>query len=140
MDSDLANFTKQLEGFSEAVQQATTNTFRQIVVEVGTSVVMLSPVLTGLFRGNWQMSVDSPVKHSLIGTDPEGAATISELRTMAATLTAGEVAYIVNNLEYGYNVESVGWEVTPPYMPVRRTLAQFTELAKEAIAKNKVDK
>lgn len=139
MDADLAGFTKQLEAFTEAVNQATTKTIREVVIEVGSGVINLSPVLTGRFKGNWQMTVGSPSMHSLNSTDPDGAATIAELRKMASTLTPGEVAYIVNNLDYGYNVETVGWQVTPPYMPVRRTLAQFTALANEAIARNKVD-
>lgn len=140
MDADLLAFNKQLEGFVEAVTQATTKTLQQIVVEVGTSVVMLSPVLTGRFRGNWQMTVGQPASHTLEATDKDGAATLSALRQMAATLTAGEIGYIVNNLDYGNNVESIGWAVTPPYAPVRRTLSQFTAIANAAIAKHKVDK
>jgi hypothetical protein len=140
MDADLAAFQKQLEGFIKATEEAVTKTLREIVVEVGTSVVRLSPVLTGRFRGNWQMTVGSPSTHSLMTTDPDGAATIAELKVMAATLNPGEIAYIVNNLDYGYNVETVGWQKTPPYMPVRRTLSQFTQLANEAIERNKVGK
>ena len=140
MDADLLAFNKRLEGFVEAVKQATTNTLQQIVVEVGTSVVMLSPVLTGRFRGNWQMTVGQPASNTLLTEDPDGAATLAALRQMAATLTPGEVGYIVNNLEYGQNVESLGWTVTPPYAPVRRSLSQFTVIANAAIARNKVDK
>lgn len=140
MNIEMRRFTEQLDGFVKATEQAITNTLRDIVVEVGTGVIKFSPVLTGRFKGNWQMTVGSPSTHSLASTDPGGEATIAELRVMAATLNPGEIAYIVNNLSYAYNVEVEGWRVTPAYMPVRRTLSEFTELANEAIARNKVNK
>lgn len=135
---EMKQFTKQIEAFAKATEQAIEKTFQDIVVEVGTTVIRLSPVLTGRFRGNWQMTVGAPSSHSLNTTDPEGDATIADLKIMAATLTPGEIAYIANNLTYGYNIETTGWQVTPPYMPVRRTKAQFDALVKEAIAKNRV--
>lgn len=138
MSTDFSNFNKELEGFIKATEEAMTKTLREIVVEIGTIVVRLSPVLTGRFRGNWQMTVGSPSTHSLDREDLDGSSAIADLKIMAATLNPGEVAYIVNNLTYGYNVETVGWEKTPPYMPVRRTLAQFTALANEAIVRNRV--
>lgn len=140
MSPELDKFFKKLEGFVKATEDAMTTTLREIVVEVGTGVIKFSPVRTGRFKGNWQMTVGTPSTHSNSGTDPTGDATIAELKIMAATLNPGEVAYIANNLTYAYNVEVIGWQVTPPYMPVQRTLSEFTELVKEAIARNKVGK
>ncbi|MNF15907.1 hypothetical protein D3C80_2187000 [compost metagenome] len=57
---------------------------------------------------------------------------------MASTLTPGEIAYIVNNLSYGINVETEGWAVTPPYMPVRLTMDEFKGIVERAAAANKV--
>lgn len=140
MSYELEKFSSQLEGFVKATEHAMTNTLREIVVEVGIGVIKFSPVRTGRFKGNWQMTVGTPSTHSSSGTDPSGEATIAELKVMAATLNPGEVAYIVNNLTYAYNVEVMGWEVTPPYMPVQRTLSEFTALVTEAIDRNKVNK
>jgi len=138
MANGFASFTKQLEEFTKKADEAMTNTFRDIVVDVGGKLITFSPVLTGRFRGNWQMSVGSPSTQSLVTEDKEGTATLAQLRIMAATLHPGEVAWIVNNLDYGKNVEFLGWQVTPPYQPVRRTLAEFEAIANEAIARNKV--
>lgn len=138
MANDFASFTKQLEDFTKKASEAMTATLRDIVVEVGGKLITFSPVLTGRFRGNWQMTVGSPSSHSLATEDKEGTATLAQLKIMAATLNPGEVAWIVNNLTYGRNVEFTGWTVTPPYQPVKRTLAEFEAIANEAIARNKV--
>ena len=138
MAHDFASFTKELEGFVQATEEAMTGALRDIVVKVGTTVINFSPVLTGRFKGNWQMTVGSPSKNSLNVEDPDGAETIADLKIMASTLNPGEIAYIVNNITYGYNIETIGWAQTPPYMPVQRTLSEFTELVNEAIIKNRV--
>lgn len=140
MDADLAAFTRQLEGFMQATQKAITKTFQEIVIEVGDTVVSFSPVLTGLFKGNWQLTVGQPASHSLTGVDPSGSATTSEIKRIASTLSQGDIAYIANNLTYGLNVETEGWQVTPPYMPVRKTVVEFKSICDAAIARNKVDR
>lgn len=138
MNTNADQFTKQLEAFSNATVKAMTNTLRELVVDIGACVIKFSPVLTGRFKGNWQMTVGSPSNHSLPTYDPEGQATLAKIKMMAQTLQPGEIAYIVNNLTYAYNVEVAGWQVTPPYQPVSRTMAEFDALAQEAILRNKV--
>lgn len=140
MDADLESFNRQLESFFKATEQAIAKTFREIVIEVGETVVSFSPVLTGLFKGNWQLTVGSPAAHSLTGVDPSGSATVAEIRSIASKLSQGDIAYIANNLTYGLNVETQGWEKTPPYMPVRKTVVEFKSICDAAIARNKVDR
>jgi len=138
MDADLLRFTKQLEGFQEAFTRASTNVLREVVVDLGSTVITLSPVLTGLFRGNWQLTVGTPSSHSLIETDPEGNETIARIKARVATLVPGELAILANNLEYGYNVETIGWKATPAYAPVRLTEVQFISMVDKAAAKYRV--
>lgn len=140
MSQELDAFIRKLEGFAKATEQAMTETLREIVVEVGATLIKFSPVLTGRFRGNWQMTIGSPSTQSLVTTDEDGAATLAQIKAIAATLQPGEVAWIANNLTYGVNVEFTGWNKTREYMPVRRTLSEFEALADEAIARNKVNK
>src|SRR5450830_25396 len=59
----------------------------------------------GRFRGNWQFSVDAPAEGVLDQVDPSGNVTIAVLRTQVQSLTAGQTAYIVNNLPYGIPLE-----------------------------------
>lgn len=138
MSNGADQFTRSLEGFAKLTTQAMTNALRELVVDVGACVIKFSPVLTGRFKGNWQMTIGKPSSHSLPEYDPEGDATLAKIKMMAQTLNPGEVAYIVNNLTYAYNVEVTGWQVTPPYQPVQRTLAEFEALAQEAITRNRV--
>lgn len=138
MIADLDSFNKELEAFTTATEQALTQTLRETVIEVGATVIRLSPVLTGRFRGNWQMTVGVASNHSLATTDEDGQATLAQIKQMAATLNPGEVAYIVNNLTYGINVETEGWRATPPYMPVRLTMVEFKGIVERAAAANKV--
>lgn len=138
MISGFDSFAKDIEGFVQRTEKALTDSFRDLVVEIGATVIKFSPVLTGRFKGNWQMTVGSPSTHSVPNYDPEGAATLAQLKIMAATLNPGEIAYIVNNLSYAYNVEVDGWAVTPAYQPVQRTYAEFDALVNEAVLRNRV--
>lgn len=138
MISGFDSFTKDLEGFAKATEKALTDSLRDLVVEIGATVIKFSPVLTGRFKGNWQMTVGSPSTHSVPNYDEEGAATLAQLKIMAATLNPGEIAYIVNNLSYAYKVEVEGWTVTPAYMPAQRTYAEFEALVNEAVLRNRV--
>ena len=139
MISGFDSFAKDIEGFAKRTEKALTDSFRELVVEIGACVIKFSPVLTGRFKGNWQMTVGSPSTYSVPSYDPEGEATLAKLKVMASTLNPGEVAYIVNNLSYAYNVEVEGWTVTPAYQPVQRTYAEFDALANEAVMRNRVD-
>lgn len=140
MSNTNALFTTQLEGFKAAFMQAAATVLREVVVDLGSTVVTLSPVLTGLFRGNWQLTVGTPSTHSLTEVDPEGNETIARIKAKVATLNPGELAILANNLTYGYNVETIGWPATPAYAPVRLTEVQFISMVDKAVAKHRVNK
>lgn len=133
------NFADSILEFQSLVSQAVDNMFKDVVIEVGESVISFSPVLTGRFKGNWQLSVSTPTNYSLNTFDPTGASTLSKIVAGSETLTAGEVAYIVNNLTYGYEIEVGGWPSgKEPYMPVRLTEARFAEIVNAAVERRKV--
>jgi hypothetical protein len=91
----------------------------------------------GRFRGNWQFSVDAPADGVLDQIDPSGNVTIAVLRTQVQSLTAGQTAYIVNNLPYGIPLE-YGHSKQAPGGMVRITLARFQQIVDEAIRNNQV--
>lgn len=135
MEADLARFTQQLTEFVTETEKSITDVFQQIVIKVGESVIYLSPVLTGRFRGNWQMTEGTPSNFSLIRYDPDGASTLSEIVSRAANLSAGEVAYIVNNLTYGALIETGNHSLQAPNGVIRVTEARFTEIVNDALMK-----
>ncbi|WP_409300481.1 hypothetical protein [Pseudomonas sp. KCJK8993] len=91
----------------------------------------------GRFRGNWQFSIDTPAEGVLDQIDPSGNVTIAVLRTQVQSLTAGQTAYIVNNLPYAVPLE-YGHSQQAPGGMVRITLARFQHIVDEAIRNNQV--
>lgn len=133
------SFEADMKEFERRVVSAMTSVFQSVVIEIGETVVQFSPVLTGRFKGNWQFGKDSIPAQSLATYDPSGTSTVAAIASGAQTLTAGQVAYIVNNLTYGYEIEIAGWPSgKPPYIPVRRTFDEFERIVNEAIRENSV--
>ncbi|WP_244998609.1 HK97 gp10 family phage protein [Pseudomonas viridiflava] len=126
------SFAESLAAFAENTKAVIDEVFRSVVIEIGTSVVILSPVDTGRFKGNWQLTIDQPSLQSLDRYDKAGHETIAELVAQANQLEAGQVAYIVNNLVYGIPLEYGHSDQAPAGM-VQITLARFQQIVEEAI-------
>ena len=91
----------------------------------------------GRFRGNWQFSIGTPAEGTLDQVDPVGGVTLAKLRLQVQALTAGETAYIVNNLPYGVPLE-YGHSTQAPGGMVRMTLARYQQIVDEATRNNQV--
>jgi len=131
------NFALDVSKWCEKVDGAIDQTLRTIFIEVGSSLVRISPVDTGRFRGNWQFNLDAPALGQLETTDRDGAETISRLVAEANSFTAGQVAYIVNNLPYAVELE-YGHSQQAPQGIVRITVARFQQIVREAARVNQV--
>lgn len=133
------SFGKDMQLFSDLVQQSMTNIFKDVVINVGDTVIGFSPVLTGRFKGNWQFTINSPSAQSLNTFDASGSSTLAKIISGAQSLTTGQVAYIVNNLTYGYEIETAGWPSgKEPYMPVQSTALMFEQIVEEAVRENRL--
>lgn len=142
------NFMEVINGWVTETEDKIDAVLQTIVLKVGESLVHLSPVDTGRFKGNWQLSIDSTSSSSLFREDPEGYATLSEISRTSKTLTAGQVAYIQNHVLYGYDIEygtyngptakvtSAGYSRQAPDGVLRITEARFTRIVNEAILLN----
>lgn len=91
----------------------------------------------GRFRGNWQFTIGAPADGELDRIDPQGAATIAALKAGVASLTAGQTAYLINNLPYAIPLE-YGHSQKAPGGMVRITVARFQQIVDEAIRNNQV--
>lgn len=133
------SFTSDIKQFEQLLNKAMVDVFKSVTIEIGTTVINFSPVLTGRFKGNWQLSINSPSDVSYPNYDASGSSTIAALANGAQSLTIGQVAYIVNNITYGYEIEIAGWPSgKPAYMPVRRTAEEFERIVEEAVRLNQV--
>ena len=131
------SFAESLAAFVEQTKEAIDDVFREVVIEIGTSVIRLSPVDTGRFKGNWQFTVGAPSNQSIDTFDKAGHETIATLVAEVSKLEAGQVAYIVNNLVYGVPLEYGHSDQAPAGM-VQITLARFQQIAEEATRNNQV--
>lgn len=130
-------FTAQIEQWQLKTLAAIEQTFKDVVIVCGETVINLSPVLTGRFKANWQLTKDRPANHSLDAYDDEGSETIAKLRAMAETLELGDLAYIANCLIYSIPLE-YGHSQKAPGGMVRITVEQFQMIVRQAVERNKV--
>ena len=143
------DFPKSIDLFAETVAKKMTNIFRDVVIEAGSSVIRISPIDTGHFKGNWQLTIDGETSGEIDRKDFSGSATIEALITKANSLTIGQVAYILNHVEYGYDLEygtyngptakvtEKGFSRQAPTGMVRVTAARLQAIVEEAIRLNK---
>ena len=81
------SFAESLAAFAEQAKEAIDDVFRDVVIEIGTSIIRLSPVDTGRFKGNWHLSIDNIESVTFDEVDPTGAK-VRTTGTKRATITA----------------------------------------------------
>lgn len=131
-------FLDVINGWVEETKVNLDNILQTIVIKIGQSVVTLSPVDTGLFKGNWQLSIDSSATSSLLREDPDGVATMADIVSKVKTFTAGQVAYIQNHVLYGYDLEyGSSAQARDPDGMVRVTAVKFLQIVDDAVRLHK---
>jgi hypothetical protein len=129
------NFEDVISRWVEETQLKIDDTLQDIVLLIGKNLITLSPVDTGLFKGNWQLSIGTGTNSSLLRHDPTGSAALSDLLVNVRSFTVGQIAYIQNHLTYGYDLE-YGSSQQAPDGVLRVTEARFLRIVNEAIALN----
>lgn len=86
---------------------------KAVILELFSSVILDTPVLSGRLRGNWQVA-STILKGELKVTDPDGRETIIKVQDHldGEKLTRDNVTYLTNNLPYAYRIEYDGWSHT----------------------------
>ena len=106
--------------------------FRKIVFEMAARVIERSPVDTGHFRNNWQITVGpTPTPTEREGNDVSGTAARARVLTELADVKAGQIAWISNPLVYGPRLE-YGYSKQAPAGIVRLTAAEFGQIVAAA--------
>lgn len=141
------SFELDLKAFAEKTSAKANAVVRKIVIDVGTALVLKSPVgdadywqhpappgyVGGRFRANWQYGLSSPVLTTSEKIDPEGGATIQGIVGKVKPDAAGEVHYITNSLPYADRLEH-GWSRQAPQGMVGLTVLEYGPIV-EAAAK-----
>ncbi|ONN71729.1 HK97 gp10 family phage protein [Pseudomonas oryzihabitans] len=131
------SFALEIAKFAEDAKGAIDDVMREIIIEIGGSVIRMSPVDTGRFRGNWQFSIGAASTGELDRLDKNGSAATAEMVNGAIQFKAGETAYIVNNLPYAIPLEYGHSDQAPGGM-VRITLERFQRIVLEAVRNHQV--
>ncbi|WP_054898924.1 MULTISPECIES: HK97 gp10 family phage protein [Pseudomonas] len=131
------SFALQLAEFAEQAKEAVDASLREVIIEIGNSLIRMSPVDTGRFRGNWQFTIEAPAAGTLSALDPTGAEATARIAGESILFRAGTTAFIVNNLPYAIPLEYGHSDQAPGGM-VRITQARFQQIVEEAIRNNQV--
>lgn len=78
---------------------------RMVALELFTRVVLRSPVDTGRFRANWEISYGTFGSSTSNSVDPSGAAKLAELKGALLSMPIGGIVYLTNSLPYAMVLE-----------------------------------
>lgn len=124
-------FTAQIGAFVEKAKGNIDLVVRKIALEMFSRVIQKSPVDTGRFKGNWQVAIGSIPAGTLQLDDKAGTATMAKVTAATLSLEAGQVIYLVNNLEYAQALE-YGHSKQAPSGMVRLTISEFNAVVERA--------
>lgn len=127
-----AAFRAKAAKFFEMAEKRPEQLVRAVGLNLLRSVVTMSPVDTGRFRGNWQVQF-SPEPSKLDGTDAGGSATISNGLTVLERFKLGmPKVFILNHLPYSIPLE-YGHSNQAPAGMVRLTVKRFDEFVRSVV-------
>lgn len=129
---DLSRFVDKTATKLERVKRA-------VALELFTSIVYDTPVDTGRLRGNWQISIGSPLVGVVDKLDPSGDRVTREIAAMVGESKLEDVLILRNNLPYAYRIEYEGWSHTKaPDGMMRRNFLRIQQILKKAVQEGKL--
>ncbi len=99
---------------------------RASVLELFSLVIQGTPVDTGHLRGNWQVSLNSPILSKTERLDKGGDAVIAEALANLGSLV--DVVYMMNNLPYAERIEYEGHSKQAPGGMVRVNAVKWARI------------
>lgn len=119
-----------LDKLAEKVKADLRTVARKATADVFRAVVLRSPVDTGRFRANWNVSYGEPA-FAVTGSTDKDRGALEAAR--ALTLDVGGVVYLANGLPYAYRLEH-GWSKQAPAGMVRVAVQEFGDYVRKATA------
>jgi len=120
----MASLGEQLRQMAERKKAAIEMAVRKTVLDLGASMVEMSPVDTGRFKNNWQYGVNAINYDASRSPGTSGADSLNAITTGVASWKPGETMFITNSLPYAYRLEN-GWSKKAPNGMVKVTLVNF---------------
>lgn len=129
----MGQFAIDIARFAAKTGIALDRAVRMIVIEVGSSIIRMTPVDTGRLKGEWQFTIQSAASE----TGLTGSASAAKLVGDSIEFKAGMVGFITNLMPYAIPIEMGGSKQAPAGM-VRVTLERFQQIVNKAIQEHKV--
>ena len=126
-------FADQVAAFGGKTEDKMTRAVRKIALDAFSSCILMSPVDTGRFRGNWLTAVGTTPAGTVEALDPSGSTAIGRVESAVTGFEPGAVIYLANNLPYAERLEN-GWSKQAPAGMVRMTQQRFKPIADAVIA------
>ncbi len=101
----MGDFARQVRNFNLKTERRASRFVRTLSLEFLTLVVTASPVDTGRYRANHQVTLDRLTGEEVFAFDRSGAATISRGAEELARFRLGQTVHIGNNVGYAYALE-----------------------------------
>jgi hypothetical protein len=102
---------------------------RASILDLVGLIIEATPVDTGLLRGNFQASINSPVTSATDRKDKVGGEVIAE--AMANLGSLADIFFLTNNLPYVERIEYEGFSAQAPEGMVRINAARWAEIVKK---------
>jgi len=99
------SFQRQIEAFAKKANMSVEKTIRGTSIKLFSAVILSSPVDTGRFRANWQVSGATPAGGTVDAEDESGSATVSAMTARINGERVNMEFTLANNLPYAYALE-----------------------------------
>lgn len=120
------SFTSEIAAAREAIEYEMGRKVRASAVQVLRRVIKRTPRDTGMLKGNWQVSVNTPASGTTEELRGENITIAAGTREISKA-KAGDDIYIVNNLPYAQAIEGGHSDQAPQGM-VAVTVAEWKRI------------
>lgn len=122
-------------GFSELLKRVGDKAemaSRKVALDLQTSMVEMSPVDTGRFKGNWQCGLGTANADTSQPEDKSGPGAIGRTEEVLQGWKPGQKIMLTNSLPYSRRLEH-GWSKQAPAGMVRLTVQNYGKYLVEAV-------
>lgn len=127
-----AKFLSDIAKWIEKSKKAQDMYVQKTILEIDKRLIQKSPVDTGRFKNNWNIS-DGFINPS---TTESTAPNITQSKSAASVFSIkanGQTVFITNALPYAYRIEYEGWsKIKAPAGVVRITIAEMATILRDA--------
>lgn len=126
------SFADDIRKFAEKAKRGYDEVVQESLVDFSASVIIKTPVRTGVTANSWRPSSGAP---DLNGLDYSGSVDQEVEIRLTAGESLGGTFYLVNNQPQIRRLEYEGWSQRAPHGMVRISIEEFQAHIDQAIAK-----